>query len=338
MKSTYIFNFIFLLSISCDNSASSKLIQKIELLKLDENKLYEFNTLIDLIEKNKSEYIVCITNKQDSSLIYLSELSVFQSINMPVEISVSNLNNEILLRKKIVVYNQMDVDYKSIKYLFSIELDTSCFTQGLAKINDFLYFSCGLYNQSKLNIFSLKRKNYINSISIEDKYFAEGCDFYNDSLFVLTYKENQVLLFTSKLEFIDSLELPSQISEGWGIFSRYPYLYISNGSSKLYECIISSKSLSINRVITIHMNGHPINNINEMSLINDSLFAFNRWYDSNIYIGNIYNGQIVKVLNVKKYVDIHKEQGVLNGIHIDKDTLYFTGKNWSKLYVSLLDD
>jgi len=60
-----------------------------------------------------------------------------------------------------------------------------------------------------------------DSNKIDKKLFAEGSVMVNvdgeNEIFLLTWKEREVLIYNDKLKFKKELTLPKVIKEGWGM-------------------------------------------------------------------------------------------------------------------------
>ncbi|MCH8555447.1 MAG: glutaminyl-peptide cyclotransferase [Schleiferiaceae bacterium] len=226
---------------------------------------------------------------------------------------------------------------KSVRVVDSMAIDKACFTQGLVLLNGQLYISCGQYGEAQIYAVAIETKKVTKRQLFDHNIFLEGIDVYENQLICLTWRENKIVVLDENLVKTDSLPLPSLIQEGWGIFTKGDDIYISNGSDKVYQCKKKGERLEIVRVIYVHENGRAINRINEMGLVNDTTFAFNRWYDNTIYFASIRTGEVVGHLNLEGLAEKNRESGVLNGIHIQQDTAWITGKNWPFLYTAVFE-
>ena len=209
--------------------------------------------------------------------------------------------------------------------------DTSSFTQGLFFHNGELYESTGRYAESKIyknvDIATGKpQKEYI----FDDAIFAEGSVVFEDTLYVLTYKEEQVLVFDpDTLEHLTTYSYPRQ---GWGLTTDGEYLIASDGSEYLY---FMDGELNTERKVRVKNNGSKVMNINELEYINGEIWA-NQWLTENILIIDPESGNVTRTIDLSGlYTPISDSaDDVLNGIAYDKDSgkVYITGKCWDKLY------
>ena len=135
---------------------------------------------------------------------------------------------------------------------------TDSFTQGLFFHDDKLYESTGLYGNSKLfkNI-DITTGNYEKEFTFTDDIFAEGSVVFNNKLYVLTYKENKVLVFDPETPELQKT-LPYN-REGWGLTTDGKSLIASDGSSKIY---FMDEILNDIKHITVTNNGKEISRIN----------------------------------------------------------------------------
>lgn len=187
----------------------------------------------------------------------------------------------------------------------------------------------GLYGKSALykNI-DLKTGNFENTYNFENNIFAEGSVIFNEKLYVLTYKEQKILVFNP-----ETLQLENSYHynrDGWGLTTNNKYLIASDGSSSIF---FMDENLNDIQKITVTLNGQEINNINELEYINGYLWA-NVWLSNKILIINIDNGEVIKTIDFAGLYNSTNNDNVLNGIAYNQDTnkIYITGKRWPTLF------
>ncbi len=209
--------------------------------------------------------------------------------------------------------------------------DTASFTQGLFFYGGEMYESTGRYNQSMLykNV-DIESGTVENEYKFADDIFAEGSVVFNDKLYVLTYKENQVLTFDPEtLEYKNTYSYPRQ---GWGLTTDGEYLIASDGTSDLF---FMDESLGIQKTVTVRLDGKAQTNINELEYINGEIWA-NQWLTERILIIDPDNGNVKRTIDFSGlYTPISDSpDDVLNGIAYDKDSgrVYITGKCWDKMF------
>lgn len=208
---------------------------------------------------------------------------------------------------------------------------TDSFTQGLFFHNEKMYETTGLYGQSSIykNV-DIKSGESEKSYSFDKSIFAEGSVVFNNELYVLTYKENKVLVFDP-----DTLHLKRELPynrQGWGLTTDGKYLIASDGSSEIF---FMDKQLNTIKQITITREGAPVKNINELEYIEGKIWA-NEWLTNNILIINPENGNVIKQLDFTEICNNHNTgtNDVLNGIAYNEKAkkIYITGKRWDSLY------
>ena len=92
------------------------------------------------------------------------------------------------------------------------------------------------------------------------------------------------------------------------------------------------------QVDVVDQDGQPVNLLNELEYLpKENLILANVWYKDYIVAINPRDGAVVRVDNLKGLLPKRQRTGkedCLNGIAVDTatDQLYFTGKNWGKLY------
>lgn len=226
----------------------------------------------------------------------------------------------------------------------AIKHDTAAFTQGLELYNGALLESTGLEGKStlrKLNTLTGATEKVHN---MPADIFAEGLTVLNDTIYQLSWQDHLVFLYDAK-SFKQLGTLPWS-GEGWGISNNGNELIISEGSDKLY--FVQPGTLKLNKVLSVRDNYGPVNNLNELEMVDGIIYA-NRWqYDyilkidpnSGIVVG-IINMQDLLLKNTKSNISYLTKNGtpndagaVLNGIAYNKEkkTFYITGKLWPEIF------
>jgi len=119
-----------------------------------------------------------------------------------------------------------------------------------------------------------------NNYKLDSKYFGEGSDMVvvngEKRIYMLTWLERDVLIFDENLNFKDTIKLPTQIKEGWGL-SHYIkddkyYLLATDGSSKIYH-IDPENFTVIKSVDVVDKNGVNVKYLNEIEMYNGKILA-----------------------------------------------------------------
>lgn len=244
---------------------------------------------------------------------------------------VSSCSNHANYTKK-----ETNISYdKMLKVNRILPHDQTSFTEGLFFYNDKLYESVGLYGKSNfyLNI-NLENGHPENTIKIDDNIFAEGSIILNNKIYILTYKENKVLVYdfnTKKL-----LKTYPYDKEGWGLTTDGKNLIASDGTDKLYYL---DENLNIIKTIKVTIEGQPINNINELEYIENYIWA-NVWQTNYIIIIDKDSGKVVKKIDftnlINEYLSGYPNIDSLNGIAYNNKKLYLTGKNYPYIFECII--
>ncbi|MCF2876261.1 MULTISPECIES: glutaminyl-peptide cyclotransferase [unclassified Tenacibaculum] len=216
--------------------------------------------------------------------------------------------------------------------------DKNAYTQGLEYKDGFLYETTGRRGQSSLRKIDLKTGEVLQKIDLNDKYFGEGMTIYDNKIYWLTWQ--------ARKGFIYDLESFKQVgefdynnsNEGWGLTHNNNELIKSDGTNKIW--FLNPENQNEKRSIQVYTNKYPVDNLNEIELINNKIYA-NKWQQNSIVIINPETGVVEGVADLNGLRDIvAKDQTlepndeVLNGIAYDKENnkLYVTGKHWGKLF------
>lgn len=209
------------------------------------------------------------------------------------------------------------------------------FTQGLYQEGDTMYVSSGLYGRSAIIKQSQTPAPKQERYRLNNRYFAEGLTLIDDTLYLLTWKENTLLLFDK--HSLKPIGKKEYAGEGWGL-SHIPAskgkaaeFIMSNGSDTL--SFRDKDTFKIKRKLKI--NG--LNFINELEYVNGIIWA-NRWYDNHLYGIDSQTGHIVAkvdLLPLRKKATKINNKNVVNGVSYDKEKkgLWVTGKYWSKRFL-----
>lgn len=217
------------------------------------------------------------------------------------------------------------------------------YTQGLFFHGGYLYESAGLYGQSALSKWLFDRNRPAARLlhrELPPRFFAEGADTANDEIYLLTWREQTGFVLDP-----DTLLIKRQFSylgEGWGLAWDGQRLWRSDGSARLYPHRPGDFALD-GPPLTVTDEGREIANLNELE-----------WDPhSGLLLANVYGEDLVAAIDlsdgrVRFWLDGRplralaqaaglKDTGnpmdvVLNGLALDGDSLWLTGKYWPRLY------
>ncbi len=218
--------------------------------------------------------------------------------------------------------------------------DTAAFTQGLEFYKGTLYESTGLENRSSLRKVDIKSGKPIELKKLNPQLFGEGITVLNDTLYQLTWQNHKVLIYDPVT--LKPLGELAWSNEGWGITNDGKWLYLTDGSDKIY--VVKPGTLKLERVISVSDHLGPVNNLNELEYVNGSIYANRLDYEYVIRI-NPSNGHVTGKLNfadiLKKYskmdlsyLSASPHGAVLNGIAWDagRNKMFVTGKLWPLMF------
>lgn len=241
-----------------------------------------------------------------------------------------NNSFEIMADKAPEVY-----DYKIIN---SYPHDTKAYTQGLEYYKGFLYETTGRRGQSTLRKVDITTGKVLQKIDLKKEYFGEGMTILNNQIYWLTWEAKKGFVYD-----LNSFELKKEFNytnskEGWGFTNNGKDLIKSDGTNKIW--FLDAETLTEKRALSVYTNKYAVDNLNELELIGDQLYA-NKYQQNAIVIIDINTGVIEGIANLKglkkemeKTQKLVPQDEVLNGIAYDaeNDRLFVTGKNWGKLF------
>ncbi len=223
------------------------------------------------------------------------------------------------------------VERLRVKILKEYPHDTSSFTQGLVRSGQCLYESTGERGYSKLRKVRLADGKVIRERSLPSRYFGEGLALADGKLIQLTW--------TSGVAFVwdpETFEPAGQFSyqgEGWGLTFDGTWLIMSDGTNIL--TFRDPKSFAIWRRLPVTLDGHPVENLNELEYVKGQVYA-NVWQSTQIMRIDPSSGKVTAVIDASTLPYRTRIPGndVLNGIAYDpqKGTFLLTGKLWPRIY------
>lgn len=175
---------------------------------------------------------------------------------------------------------------------------------------------------------------------LDPKYFGEGLTILNQKIYQLTWRERVVFIYDLDLELQKQVSMPSEIKEGWGLCNDGEYLYISEGSEKIYK--VNPDTFEVISRISVSQGPSLVWNLNELEWVNGEIWA-NIYYSYYIVRIDPSTGNAIGWINLNGIncnETVNWDAGyVLNGIAVYNDLIYVTGKDWSNLYqIELIKD
>ncbi|UTD14774.1 glutaminyl-peptide cyclotransferase [Tenacibaculum mesophilum] len=242
------------------------------------------------------------------------------------------LNNsiEILAKEAPAVY--------SYKIVNIYPHDKGAYTQGLEYKNGYLYESTGRNGESTLRKVELETGKVLQKIDLDEKYFGEGMTILNNKIYWLTWHARKGFIYDFEtFKQLGSFNYTNS-NQGWGLTHNGSELIKTDGSNKIW--FLDANNQQEKRSVQVYTNKYPVDNLNEIELINGKIYA-NKWQQNSIVIINPETGVVEGVANLNGLRDIvakdqtlETQDDVLNGIAYDAENnrLFVTGKHWGKLF------
>ena len=242
------------------------------------------------------------------------------------------LNNsiEILAKEAPAVY--------SYKIVNIYPHDKGAYTQGLEYKNGYLYESTGRNGESTLRKVELETGKVLQKIDLDEKYFGEGMTIFNNKIYWLTWHARKGFIYDFEtFKQLGSFNYTNS-NQGWGLTHNGSELIKTDGSNKIW--FLDANNQQEKRSVQVYTNKYPVDNLNEIELINGKIYA-NKWQQNSIVIINPETGVVEGVANLNGLRDIvakdqtlETQDDVLNGIAYDSENnrLFVTGKHWGKLF------
>lgn len=223
--------------------------------------------------------------------------------------------------------------------------DTAAFTQGLEWYGDVLIESTGLYGKSSLRQVVPTNGKSKKQINNEKDIFAEGVTVWRDTVYQLSWENHLIFLYDVKN--LNLLGTKNWNYQGWGITNDGNALIISDGSDKLY--FVEPNSMQVKNILSVKDHMGPVNNLNELEMIDGYIYA-NRWQYDYILKIDPKNGNVVATIDLTDVLRKNSKSdlsylsknnstakingAVLNGIayNADKKTIFITGKLWPEIF------
>lgn len=223
-----------------------------------------------------------------------------------------------------------------VKYTYKVTAvyphDTEAYTQGLFWKDGFLYEGTGENGKSELRRVNLADGRVLQRSGLERRYFGEGIAYHDGHIYQLTWIAGRAFVYDAD----DFRRVRSFVydGEGWGLTSDGEYLYMSDGSSKIY--VRNPKTFAVERTFDVVAGGRPVEMLNELEWVDGRIWA-NRYLYNEIVIIDPATGYVTGIIDLNGLQapeDRFPETDVLNGIAYDEATgsIYLTGKRWNKIY------
>ncbi|CAM1357302.1 MULTISPECIES: glutaminyl-peptide cyclotransferase [Tenacibaculum] len=240
--------------------------------------------------------------------------------------------------------NSIEVLAKEAPAVYSYKIaniyphDKGAYTQGLEYKNGYLYESTGRNGESTLRKVELETGKVLQKTDLDEKYFGEGMTIFNNKIYWLTWHARKGFIYDFEtFKQLGSFNYTNS-NQGWGLTHNGSELIKTDGSNKVW--FLDANTQEEKRSVQVYTNKYPVDNLNEIELINGKIYA-NKWQQNSIVIINPETGVVEGVANLNGLRDIvakdqtlEPQDDVLNGIAYDAENnrLFVTGKHWGKLF------
>jgi glutaminyl-peptide cyclotransferase len=227
---------------------------------------------------------------------------------------------------------QAPVEQLSYTLVRRLAHDNNAFTQGLEIYKGAFLESTGQYGSSSIRKVEIATGKVLKKLSVDDKFFGEGITQLNNSVYMVTWLNQQGLIFdAATLRQTGSFRYSG---EGWGITNDGKYLYMSNGTSVI--TVLDPSTWTIVRTIPVTLDGMAVSLLNELEWVDGEIWA-NVWQSDRVVRISPTSGSVTGVLDLTGLLPQNERTpstDVLNGLawSSTSKTLYVTGKNWPAVF------
>ncbi len=212
--------------------------------------------------------------------------------------------------------------------------DPGAYTQGLLWRDGVIYESTGSYGASSLRSWRWDDGSELDRVDLDRDLFGEGIALVpgaEERLIQLTWRRGMALVWT--LEPFTELGTMRFDGEGWGLAYDGSDLIMSDGTPIL--TFRDPETLTVRRRLRVTRSGMPVDDLNELELVDDLLFA-NLFGSDEIAAIDTDSGSVVAMVDASGLLtdEEAEEADVLNGIAYRPDTGTFllTGKYWPWIF------
>jgi glutamine cyclotransferase len=208
--------------------------------------------------------------------------------------------------------------------------DPNAFTQGLIYRDGVLFESTGPTGASTVRKVRLETGEVLQRYALDKRYFAEGLTDWGRRLIQLTYTTN--IGFVYDLSSFARQRTFTYTGQGWGLAHDKRRLIMSDGTSSIR--FLDPETLRETGRMVVKDGNRPIDNLNELEIVKDDLYA-NVWLTDRIAIIAPESGNVTAWIDLAGLrVTTQPGNDVLNGIAYDaaSDRLFVTGKLWPRLF------
>ncbi len=240
--------------------------------------------------------------------------------------------------RNIVLFSDIIPEQKIASIVASYPHKNNAYTQGLEFYKGDLYESTGSGDSNKSFIakVDLSTGNHLKYKELENiSYFGEGITILNDTIYQLTWQDQQCLVYDIDFNYIKSFTYEK---EGWGLTNNGRSLIMSNGTSSIVWR--NPTTFEIEKKIDVFSDQNDVQNLNELELINGDLWC-NVYTSDYLVQVDTASGKVLANIDCSgvSLQGMDRNSNVLNGIAYEANTkkIYLTGKLWPKLFEVKID-
>jgi glutaminyl-peptide cyclotransferase len=210
--------------------------------------------------------------------------------------------------------------------------DAAAFTEGFFVQGGAFWESTGQVGRSFIRKVDPRTGKVLRQVTVPAPYFGEGIAPVGDEIVSLTWRHGTGFRWrASDLKRTGEFRYSG---EGWGLASDGRLIVMSDGTATLR--VLDPKTLATVRTIAVTLRGAPLDDLNEIEIVDGEILA-NVWHADAIVRIDPASGRVTGVVDLtalSREVATNDPEAVPNGIAWDARArrLYVTGKMWPTVF------
>lgn len=210
--------------------------------------------------------------------------------------------------------------------------DPTAFTEGFFVRGGMFWESTGEVGRSAIREIDPGTGKVKREVKIPPPYFGEGIAAIGNEIVSLTWQHH--IGFRWRIADLRKLGEFRYTGEGWSLASDGRMIVMSDGTPTLRR--LDPASLAVTRRITVTLRGEPLEDLNELEIVDGEILA-NVWHSNAIVRIDPASGRVIGVIDLTPLVrEVARAdpEAVANGIAWDAAhrRLYVTGKLWPTVF------
>ncbi len=227
---------------------------------------------------------------------------------------------------------QTELPVTKAQVIVRLPHDPTAFTEGLFFAGGAFYESTGEVGRSSIRRVDPATGKIVRQVTVPPPYFGEGIAQVGNQIVSLTWQHG--IGFRWSADRFRKLGEFRYTGEGWALASDGRMLVMSDGTPTLR--VLDPKTLAVTRRIAVTLKGKPLQNLNELEIVDGEILA-NVWHSAGIIRIDPASGKVIGVIDLSALVaeiDASDPEAVPNGIAWDvrHRRLYVTGKMWPVMF------